>query len=350
MNLNKLFSTILAAAAVISISSCKDDDEITSYPMLNGTLKISVPEFIEPDQTIKMTAKGVTHPDGKGIGYSWKVTPGMAASDTTMLESGLSPDGKATDGSFTYKFSDSLGTYNVSCYAFAKGYTSSYASQYVTTVKGGLNGTITGTGILSIDKKIEADGTSYYYTSHNGLDWFRNNLANPNYGVSYSNYEVMRNVFGNFYSYEEAVKACPQGWRLPTDAEWVAMANSVNPASKAVAGEPINGIAAHLMADVKFNGTVMWEYWPSVGTIDNSSKLAAIPAGYSNLGEKNGNRYPMATFFGAYEYAAFWTADKVAGDEGMAYYRYIIVDQPDMQIGKGDVKSFGANVRCVREK
>jgi uncharacterized protein (TIGR02145 family) len=350
MSLHKLYPIILAAAAVLAVNSCKEEDEITSYPYLDGTLTINAPEFIEPNQTITLTPKGVTHPEGKGIGYSWKVTtPCLSYSDTTRLENGLDPDtGKKSDGTFSYDFTDSLGTYNVSCYAFAAQYTSSLASSYITIVKGGLNGTITGTGITPIDKKVDAHGTSYYYTTYNGIDWFRNNLANPASGVSYSNYKVMRTVLGNFYSYEEAMKACPEGWRLPTDAEWTAFANSLKSGSAAAPGDQVSGVAAHLMADVKFNGTQMWEYWPSVGVIDNSSKFAAVPAGYSNLGEKDGDSYPTASFSGIYEYSVFWTADKVEGEENMAYYRYIIVDQPDLYIGKGDVKSFGATVRCVR--
>lgn len=346
----KLFSIILTAAIVASSASCKKDEDTEVSPSLDGSLRFSVPEFVLPFQTVTMTPKGVSHPDGKGIGYSWKVSPGMERSDTTMLENGLSPDGKPSDGSFTYRFPDSLGTYTISCYAYAKEYTSAYSSAYTTVVQGGLNGTIKGTGISTSDKKVTVDGVTYYYTSHNSLDWFMNNLADSAYGVPYSNAEAMSGVFGRFYSYEEARNACPEGWRLPTDEEWVALANSVNPESNSVAGASINDIAADLMADVTFNGTTMWEYWPTVGEITNSSRLAAIPAGYANLGERSEDgSYPAAAFFGAYEYAAFWTADKVEDNEGMAYYRYLICDQADMSLGEGDVNTFGASVRCVRE-
>ena len=349
MSIRKLFSIIFAAAAAMTIAGCKDDDEVTASPYLDGTLSFYIPSFIHQEAVITMKPKGISHPDGKGIGYSWKVTPGMESSDTTRLENGLSPDGLQSDGSFTYHFSDSLGTYNISCYGFADDYTSSYASAYTTIVLGGLNGSIKGTGILSTDSKIKADGTEYYYVSHNGLDWFRNNLANPSYGASYDNCDAMLDVFGNFYSYEEAVKACPEGWRLPTDEEWVAMAHSVNTESKGGVGEAITGIAADLMGNIEFNETQMWEYWPNVGDITNKSKIAAVPCGYANMGERSDDgSYPTASFFGAFEYAVFWTADKVEGDENMAYYRYIIGDQPDMQIGKGDIRTFGANVRCVR--
>ena len=213
----------------MAAASCKKDDDSESLPSLEGMLNFDLPAFIKPKEVLILKPKGARHPDGKIIGYYWKVTPGMTQNDTTRYENGLTIDGHESDGSFRYHFPDSLGTYTVNCYAFAEGYNSSYASIYTTVVKGGLDGSITETGISSSDKKVTVDGTSYYYTSHNGLDWFRTNLANPSHGASYSNADAMLDVFGNYYSYEEALNACPEGWRLPTDAEWAALANKLNP-------------------------------------------------------------------------------------------------------------------------
>lgn len=350
MSLRKLNPIIWVAIAMIAAASCKKDDDEVS-PSLNGTLHFNVEEFVSPGYVAKMTPKGLKHPEGKGIGYYWKVTPGMTSADTTRLENGLNSQGHESDGTFTYWFPDTLGTLNVSCYGFAEGYTSSYASKYVTVVKPGVNGgSITRTGILSMDKHIEVDGIKYYYVTHNGLDWFRNNLANPAYGVPYTNAEAMSEVFGRYYSHAEATKACPEGWRLPTDAEWRAMAESINSESKADEYEVIPAIAADLMVDAEFNSNAMWEYWPEVGEITNSSRLAILPCGYTNLGAQEADgSYPAAKFSGLNEYATFWTADLVANEQGMAYYRYLITDQPGMQISKGDVNSLGVSVRCVRE-
>ena len=350
MSLRKLNPIIWVAIAMIAAASCKKDDDEVS-PSLNGTLHFNVEEFVSPGYVAKMTPKGLKHPEGKGIGYYWKVTPGMTSADTTRLENGLNSQGHESDGTFTYWFPDTLGTVNVSCYGFAEGYTSSYASKYVTVVKPGVNGgSITRTGILSIDKHIEVDGIKYYYVTHNGLDWFRNNLANPAYGVPYTNAEAMSEVFGRYYSHAEATKACPEGWRLPTDAEWRELAESINSESQADEYEIIPAIAADLMVDAEFNSNAMWEYWPEVGEITNSSRLAILPCGYTNLGAQEADgSYPAAKFSGLNEYATFWTADMVGNEQGMAYYRYLITDQPGMQISKGDVNSLGVSVRCVRE-
>ncbi len=347
MSFRKLSRLLLIVGAALALASCKDEEKTEAKPYLSGSLKFDVAAFVHPEQVVKMTPRGLSHPEGKGIGYYWKVIPGMETSDTTRLENGFGPDEKASDGSFTHKFKDSLATYTVTCTGFAEGYASSYLSIYVTVVKPGLDGSITGTGIMSTDDKETIDGIEYYFISHNGLDWMRNNLANPSSGVAYDNAEAVSNVLGRYYSHEEALDACPEGWRLPTDKEWTELAAAVSGKEAGETFKTIPGIAADLMGNVMFNGKEMWEYWPEVGEITNKGGLAIMPAGYANLGEKVSGKYPTASFKGIYEYSVFWTSD--VAEDGMAYYRYLFCDQPDMFAGKGDTKTFGANVRCVRE-
>ncbi len=348
MSFRKLCKFILIAGSVLALSSCKDDEETESLPSLNGNLQFQVAAFVEPGEILKMTPGGVKHPDGKTIGYYWRVTPGMSTADTTRYENGLDSEDRESDGTFYHQFSDSLITFTVSCTAFAKGYSSTYASNYVTVVKPGLDGSLTRTGIIKEDKKITVGGIDYYYVSHNGLDWMRNNLANPAYGAPYRNSDAISEILGRLYSYEDAVKACPEGWRLPSDKEWTELAAAVNGGSVTREYETIPNIAADFMADAQFNLKEMWEYWPEVGEITNKSQMGMIPVGYSNLGEKVDGKYPTAAFTGIYEYSTFWTSDKVADENDMAYYRYIISDQPEMYVSKGDISSFGASVRCVR--
>ncbi len=347
MSLRKLGALLLTAGCIFS--SCKKDEEVTSLPTLNGQLTISVDIFVAPNQTVTMRPKGLEHPEGKGIGYYWKVTPDMKLNDTTKYENGLNPNGQESDGSFTYRFRDSLATYTITCTAFAEGYSNFPKTTYSTVVKAGLDGSLTGTGIQAEDAKVEFGDADYYYVSHNGLDWMRNNLANTGSGAPYMGSEAMDNIFGRLYNYEDAMVACPEGWRLPTDKEWIELAAEVNGEEAAAEFATIPDIAADFMADVEFNLNDMWDYWPEVGEITNASGMAFVPVGYANLGAKNGTEYPNAKFRGTNEYAVFWTSDTVADEPGMAYYRYLISDQPEMYVSKGDTKTFGASVRCVRE-
>jgi hypothetical protein len=182
--------------------SCKKDDDTKVLPSLNGSLTFYAPEFIAPGQKLTMTPKGVSHPEGGELGYYWKVTPGMTASDTTRYENGLTLDGKESDGTFSYTFPDTLGTYTISAYAFAKGYSGASRVRYATVVIGDMTGkgSITENGIKASDPKITVDGIDYYYTNIAGLDWFRHNLANPSFGAPYNNDAAMGPVFGRYYS------------------------------------------------------------------------------------------------------------------------------------------------------
>ena len=348
MTINRLASLIIIAAGIVAAASCKKDEETTVSPSLEGALTFYAPSFIEPGQTVTMTPRGIEHPEGDGVGFYWKVSPVMTSGDTTRLENGLAPDGKESDGTFTYKFPDSLAVYTVTCYAFASGYTGSSSSKYVTTVKTGIDGSLTNTGIKASDPHVTVDGQNYFYTRIGNLEWFRNNIGVRKGGAPYGNADIMSDIFGRFYNHEDAMNACPEGWRLPSEEDWLDLSAALGAKSEKY-GIFVD-VAAALMADAKFNGTEMWEYWPAVGTITNKSGFSAIPAGYLNLGqESETGEYPQASSNGVYDYAVFWSADEVDGEAGMAYYRYIAAKQPDMFISKGDKANFGASVRCVRD-
>ena len=349
MNISRLTSFIIIAAGIMAVASCKKDKTTEVDPMLNGTLSFYAPEFIEPGQTIFLTPKGVEHPEGEGVGFYWKVTPSSTSSnDTSRFENGLDHEGNKTDGTYKCTFPDTLAVFTVKCFAFAEGYTGSSATRYVTTVRPGLDGSLTDLDILPTDPHITIDGQDYYYVKIGNLEWFRNNIGVRTGGMPYNNAEIMSDVLGRFYNFEDAKSACPEGWRLPTEADWLTLSETAG--VKTSTYGIMKGIAARLMADAKFNGVDMWDYWPAVGTLTNDWGFSAIPAGYVNLGPKSETgEYPQADSNGVYEYATFWTADEVEGEEGMAYYRYIVADQPDVFITKGDKANFGASVRCVRD-
>lgn len=359
MNLKKLSLIVLAGALLLSTNSCKDDDETTTLPSLEGYLNFSVPAYVKPGTTIKMTPSGVTHPDEEELGYYWKVTPTMTKYDTTRFENGLDKNGKPSDGSFTHTFSDTLQTYTVYAYAYADGYSASSDSDYCTVVDGGIQKSIKNAGFGLNDREVVINGKTYYYVTVGGNDWMRSNIDFDTAGAPYYNCSAMSDVFGRYYSYEDAMNICPEGWTLPSDADWVALGKAAGAASDTEAYGILEGVAAKLMVNASFNDVRMWEYWPAVGDLTNNTGMSIIPAGYAMLGQKAENaktdpnlefNYPNAIFKGYAEYAAFWTSDAVADEEGMAYYRYLISNQPDMMISKGDMKTFGASVRCIRKK
>lgn len=359
MSLGKLNSLLLIGMMALCAVSCKEDEETTVSPSLDGYLEFSAPEFIRPGTQLTMVPHGVTHPDEEELGYYWKVTPTMTKYDTTRFENGLDKLGKPSDGSFTHRFSDTLQTYSVYGYAYAQGYSYKSSSVYCTVVSGGINESITNLGLSESTPSEVIGGKRYYYTTVAGTDWLMQNIGKSTAGAPYKNCSAMSDVFGRYYSYEEARTICPEGWTLPSEQDWIALAKASGAEGEIEEYSNISGIAAALMGNAYFNGTRLWDYWPEVGDITNASGLSIIPAGYAMLGARDASpkqdenidySYPNAIFKGYMEYAAFWTADTVESEDDMAYYRYIIAKQPDLMIGKADTKSFGASVRCVRSK
>ena len=80
------------------------------------------------------------------------------------------------------------------------------------------------------------DGKEYHYIHVGGLDWSIENLAydlgNQDLACVYQSVDDYQNgdystanaaKYGMLYSYDGAVQAIPDGWRLPTDADWAAL-------------------------------------------------------------------------------------------------------------------------------
>ena len=323
MNFRKL---ILAGCISLAAIACKKDEEGTSIPGLDGYLSIKgLVDFIAPNTTLELTPEGVTHPDGGELSYTWKVTPSHPKT--------------YTGETFKFTFTDTLQTCTVYCSASAEGYSGSSSSSYVTVVKGGKGGSIRG-----IDYPADSLTTEhgvYYYQQIGSQTWTINNMAEKGYGKAYRNAEIMSDVLGRFYNYNDAKAICSslstdtQTWALPTLEDWKTLTDYVNGTLN-----PGSSIAAALMADATFNSTTMWAYRPDVGNITNSSNFSAIPAGYVNL--------ESSVFEGVYEYATFWTASESENpDEAHCVYLYF--EQPSLKKLEADKKSFGASVRCIQK-
>lgn len=82
------------------------------------------------------------------------------------------------------------------------------------------------------------DGNTYKYATFGNLDWMVENLrydmGNLDMSRDYQSAEVVdshystdyRPRFGMLYTYTAAMQAAPEGWRLPTDAEWTLLEQS----------------------------------------------------------------------------------------------------------------------------
>ena len=312
-----LLYTALALAVAASFSCKKDDDKTETKPSIYG-VDFDLPTFARPGETFVLTPKGAYTVEGDGVKkytYKWKIN----TDEYQEMET------------FTLKLEE-VGNYTIFCQASDpdEKYYSSIASKVIIVIDPTLGKTLTGTDIAATDTHVtdtrDKVGESEYYYNHIGeLDWFRNNLAWTGAGIAYENADVTSYPLGRFYTWDEAMTACPEGWRLPTDAEWASLGDQAGP----------------LLCEAYLNGTKMWEYWPDVNK-SNSTGLAVIPAGYALPA------IAEPTFKRLYEYAAFWTATESETDSRMAAYRYIYVQDNDIRSTYGEKGSLALSVRCVR--
>ena len=65
------------------------------------------------------------------------------------------------------------------------------------------------------------DGKTYKTIEVNGLIWMAENLNFETEGSWwYQDNEANGKKYGRLYTWDAAVRACPSGWRLPTNEEW----------------------------------------------------------------------------------------------------------------------------------
>ena len=339
----KLERFLLLGAALLSMVtavSCKDDDEddTTETESFTGSVSFTLPTYVSPGETYNFHIDGISREDSGSYGCIWTIEM-FDVKDTTRLEEDLA----SVSGDYTFVVPDTLCTFTVKGSVFASGYTTSSSSLSATIVSADKeNGSITG---RSFDAEKDftftdsRDGKEYWCTTIGDRDWFRENLACSGTGYPYDGSDHLEQLLGNYYSWNEAQAACPEGWRLPTSEDWGALAKELS-GEDFGSTETFTGIAGKLMANVYFNGDRMWEYWPKVNITD-SSHFSAIPAGYAMLLDEG--EYEFTAY---YKYAAFWVNDTY-GDK--ALYRYLYVDKTDCFVGTAEKDGFLASVRCVRD-
>ena len=341
MHKSKIIIAALSAMALVSVLSCKKDSEDTTLPSLSGTLKFNeVPSFVNPQDKITLTLNGVTHPGGGKIGYSITISEGYRTVKDTLDDGVMSLEYTFCDREYFKK--DTLRAVTVSASAFADGYySSSTGTQTVTIVKGGMTGGSINGLLPNFDESFEEDGIRYYARKNGDATWLMRNVASPGKGLPYMSSPAMLDVFGSYLNWEDAKTACPAGYRLTTDEDWVNLGKCLGVTDTEVHGT-IAGIATQLMFDATFNydKTALWTYWKGMD-ISNKSGLSVLPTGWANLA--------TGQFSGVKEYAVFWTADSYEKDDSQAWCRVIYEKSQDVGAEVHDKSSYGASVRCVKE-
>ncbi len=332
------YSLLLLVSAAALFCGCGEDEEETKLYLSGSAVVKGIPAYVNKGEVYSIKAYGLYKTSKTDSLLGWRyLNPFTAEYDTLRLET----DAATVKPWFDFAISkDTLGTFSLTANAWADGYYSSSGSASFTIVdasleNGSLKGHPFGPGVDSFTDP--RDGVTYYTNKIGDATWMLQNLAWEGSGYPYAGAEDMNMIFGRYYSWDEAVSACPEGWKLPSDSDFAALARAAG-AAGAVEREDAAGAAGSLMGDVYFNGRKMWEYWPAV-PISNSTLFTALPVGFMQRTDG------AVSFSEIYNYSVFWTSDS-EGDSALA--RYIYADKNVLFVGALDKTRTAASVRCVK--
>lgn len=327
------FSVCLVSLFAVS---CKKEDEKVDYKYMKGKIEISFPKYVLPGDGkafLVDTMSTLVTDDESPIGYFFR------ESVTDMADT-VQHAGSSYAREFEFEVPDTLGNFNISVSGFAdKYYSSSASAQFVIVMPGlGEGCSLTGFEIGSEDDYFidMRDDKPYFYAEVGDLLWMRQNLAWEGAGRPLENCEAVVDIFGQFYTWEEAQYSCPDGWRLPSEDDWKTLTEACG--ETWARQSPIKGMASKMTEAISFNGTLLWPYSKDL-IPNNKARLSVMPVGYG-VGKGDGFAFEAMR-----RYAAIWSAEE-DGEDGV--YRYINSDRDILYYGVQSKTDFAASVRCVR--
>ena len=164
----------------------------------------------------------------------------------------------------------------------------------------------------------------YYVYGYNGTNVTdAKETANYNtYGVLYNWHAAMNGAASSTTNPSGVQGVCPDGWHLPSDAEWTELTDYLGGTSDAG-------------GKLKETGTTHWSS-PNTGAT-NETGFTALPGG---------NRYYDGSFDGIGSNGYWWSATE--GDAADAWYRFMIFINSNVYRDYY-FKELGFSVRCVRD-
>jgi uncharacterized protein (TIGR02145 family) len=174
------------------------------------------------------------------------------------------------------------------------------------------------------------------------------NGARTGYDVSVLPLNDYVGAFGylyNWYAITDSRKLCPDGWHVPTDAEWTIMIKTLDPNQAVNSGNVLTftGVQSTIAGTVMKSKTTN----PSVGSGlgwnpgspgTNLSGFSGLPGGYRS--------YP-GIFHNIINTATFWSATEVVGSS-FGFNRFLFNNNSNVSRGVND-KSVGYSVRCLKD-
>ena len=336
--------SFLMALALALVVGCGDD---------KGTDPVNIPvvttsAVTDVTQTTAQCGGTVTSDGGatvtaRGVCWSMSPTPTIA-------------DDKTTDSSGTGSFASSITGLTANTPYYVRAYATNSAGtgygeerSFTTETQGGPDSTGTVTDI---------DGNVYHTIKIGDQWWMAENLKVTHYrngdpiphvtgdgtwsGLTtgaYCNYNNDTNnvaTYGrlyNWYAVDDSRNIAPEGWHVPTDAEWRQLEMYLGMSQ--VDADATGWRGTDEGGKLKEAGTAHWK--PPNPDATNESGFTALPGGY---------RFTGGYFGSMGNYADFWSSTELSSR--FAWYRYLIYYHS--QVFRNYLsKQSGFSVRCVRD-
>ena len=192
------------------------------------------------------------------------------------------------------------------------------------------------------------------------VDAVSNGAANPNVDEANPNVSATLATFcpdgdnrnckkyGRLYTWEAALKACPEGWQLPTRDDLMKLIAAAETSS----GQPKVPSQTATASDqpvVNKSGIALKSTsgWFKKGNGSDAVHFNALPAGYMFAADPS-SESPVGKFDGIGGYAYFWASTTDADEPAFAHYLFLDFSSPVAEIKSFD-KNSARSVRCIKK-
>lgn len=171
--------------------------------------------------------------------------------------------------------------------------------------------------------KIDYKGQTYRTVKIGDQEWMAENMnAKVDGSACYRDSSKYCDMYGRLYSWDAAMKVCPEGWRLPDTTDWSILFKSVGGMATA---------ATHLKAT---------SGWTSDGNGDDKFGFSAFAAGGSDTGS-------AVKYAGKGIDAAFWTSEVKNSYDAWGVGMYWADSHPKIEVHT--LASNRRSVRCMKD-
>lgn len=337
-NLLTFFFSALVLTAVFSLSSCGgDDDGPAPDPCLNTDLAVTATsdvfditavatggespyEFSIDGSTFQSTGTfedlapkeyTVTVKDANACTSTTKVTVEDACADlaVTAAVEEYTVEATATGGTAPYEYSLDGTTFQTTTT-----FSDVAAADYTLTVKDANACTAT-VAVTASDLETlldERDGQRYKFVTIGDQVWMAENLNVVSDTARYCYNDVAANCdsYGAMYSWYAAKVAAPEGWHLPTKAEWDALISKLGP------------------------------------TVEEAAPKLNVDGSSGFEGELVGRRKEDGTYAFLNEATVYWTTDEFSDTHSATFTLQEATCGTSLS---GSIKHRGLYVRCIKD-